>query len=438
MWKRRWVVAVEAGRAISLLPKLTDDDPEKVELLLGEAHFMRGLVMFELAMFWGEIPIIDFDRMTTFGTTRQPLTTVWEYIINDFEEAARQLPPAWDSPERATSYAAWAMLGKAYMSAPQETGLRSFAKAKGCFEELIKSGKYSLLPNFADLFTNDQSYTKAPGVYRPNSEESIFELQYVNLQPNCNYWQFECGSRAVKTYFDKNSYGYGADKGAGVYFAGFDFLMPSKYAYEALQNGGVWEEGDTRRDASIRYNFTYYNITPSVAFLGTYNGGDELDPHVKKFEDFRTDAHAGSIAHIYNSGKNFAVLRYADILLSYAECLNELGTPGIEGDAMHYVNVVRKRAWGGQNPPAWAAGDFTQNMLDERTRELCFEGWRRVDLIRTNQFVKQVSRHNEWTREEHGGAEIPSFYVRFPIPDTEIKNNDELAKSSNPQNPGYK
>ena len=106
------------------------------------------------------------------GLGRQPLKTVWEYIINDFITATNNLPESYNSePQRATVGAAWAMLGKAYMAAPEETGLRDFAKADECFKTIINMGRYELLNNYADLYRYDN----------PNTKESLFELQFNNV-----------------------------------------------------------------------------------------------------------------------------------------------------------------------------------------------------------------------------------------------------------------
>src|SRR5690606_6693818 len=94
---------------------------------------------------------------------------------------------------------------------------------------------------------------------------------------------------------------------------------------------------------------------------------------------------------MWNSGKNFAVIRYADVLLLHAECLNELGQTA---EAINIVNEeIRKRAWGGTLPEdkKWGAmspDDFRAKIMDERMRELCFEGWRRIDLLRTGKCVQ--------------------------------------------------
>ncbi|WP_394700408.1 RagB/SusD family nutrient uptake outer membrane protein [uncultured Bacteroides sp.] len=412
IWSNRWPAVTAAAKAIYALG-LTQEEPEKAKQLLGEACFIRGMLMMELSMYWGEIPIIDMAHTAELGLGRQPLKDVWEYIINDFQTAANNLPEHWDDPKRATSGAAWAMLGKAYMYAPEETGYRDFSKAKDCFDKMIN--RYQLVPKFEDLYAYD----------KPNSVESIFELQFNNIYPDCNYWQFDCGSRAVDSWFSQ-----------GCSFSGYDFLVPTPFTYSTAENGGLWEEGDTRKEASLRYNFDYHGVTPDLSKTQWTGTTDELDPHIKKFEDPRTDSDNGDIGNMWNSGKNFAVIRLGDIILLYAECLNELDkTP----EAVQMVNdKIRTRAWGGTLPEdkRWDTGmskdEFRDKIMNERMRELCFEGWRRMDLIRTGKFVKLVKERNRWAKES---GTIQDFNMRYPIPDTEIKGNDDFSPED--QNPGY-
>ena len=76
--------------------------------------------------------------------------------------------------------------------------------------------------------------------------------------------------------------------------------------------------------------------------------------------------------------------------------------------------------------------EFRDKIMDERMRELCFEGWRRIDLIRTDKFVELVKERNQWANES---GTIQDFHKRYPIPDTEIQTNDDYEPED--QNPGY-
>lgn len=432
IWNNRWPAVVTAAKVVFAASR-TEEDPKKAAQLLGEASFMRGMLMFELSMYWGEIPIIDMDRTEELGLGPQPLKDVWTYIINDLTTAAEGLPESYDNqPQRATAGAAWAMLGKAYMSAPEETGLRDFAKADECFKKIISMNRYELLPNYGDLYKYDN----------PNTKESLFELQFDPQWPNQNSWQFDCGSRACDSWF-----------GQECSFSGYDFLVPTPFAYKTEDEDGIWEEGDLRKDEALRYDFTYYTDrdddgkklpdgqrrwkTPDLTKTQWTGTTDELEPHIKKFEDYRTDALSGfGFNNMWNSGKNFSMIRYADVLLLHAECLNELGQTA---EAVNIVNnQIRNRAWGGKLPEnkKWSTAmgkeEFRDKIMDERMRELCFEGWRRIDLLRTDKFIELVKKRNRWANES---GTIQDFHKRYPIPDTEIKTND--AFSPEDQNPGY-
>ncbi|PUZ24669.1 Starch-binding associating with outer membrane [Chitinophaga costaii] len=412
-WNIRWPLVNEAAKIIRGLGKDSLTAGTKEASLYGEACFVRGFVDFELAMYWGEIPIRDLDREAELGDRRQPLNDVWKFILDDLTKAATYCPTTND-PGRATLGAAWAMLGKAYMAAPVSTGLRDFTKASQCFEKMMSN--YSLVP-YKDLW----DYSKA------NSAEAILEFQFGPVSPNNNKIQFQIGSRAVQSFF-----------GDGCYYSGYDKIVPTVHAYETVANGGVWEDGDLRKDESIRYDFTYYGVTPTLQNLTWEDLGndyDELMPHIKKYEDFRTDSHSDEkINNMWNSGKNIPILRLGDIKLCYAECLNEIGkTP----DAVNVVNEVRTRAWGGVLPEdkKWktmSQDAFRTNIMEERIRELFAEDWRRIDLIRTGKFVELVKARNKWTKQS---GTIQDYNTIFPIPDTEMKLNSDIGPED--QNPGY-
>ncbi len=409
-WDARWPIVNTAAQAVYGLQN-NKEDTVKANILQGEARFIRAALTFELAQYWGEIPIIDQARQNELGRRRQPLDKVYSFIIQDLQFAAAHLPETQSDKKRATRYAAIALLGKVYMYAPQESSFRDFQKAAQQFNTIISSGKYSLAANFADLY----DYTK------PNGPESIYEFQFINVYPDNNQIQWQMGSRAL------------ANIDEYCYFGGYDLMVPTKYCYSDVSQGGIWEPGDVRKNQSIRYNFTYRmsNGRDTVPKLPPGFGGDELDPHVKKFEDPRTQGNNS----FWNSGKDVFYLRYADILLCYAECLNELQRTA---EGVNYVNQVRTRAFGGSLPqnmqwsPGMSQADFRTKILDERMRELCFEGWRRMDLIRTGKLVELVKARNKWAAQSNT---IQTFHNRYPIPLTEILQNPDIPASA--QNAGY-
>ncbi|MET0637140.1 MAG: RagB/SusD family nutrient uptake outer membrane protein [Chitinophagaceae bacterium] len=391
-WNKRWPVISAAAKAIHYAP--TAD-------LKAQASFIRASINFELAMLWGPIPIIDMDNMKE---SRQPLSDVFQFIINDLQFASQNLPETQSDHKIPTSGAALALLGKVYLYAPEESGLRDYNKAIEFFDKVIP--KYSLLPDYGDLFNT---------TLNQNSSEIIYAFQFKNIAPDNNMIQNQAGSRAV------------AQLNSNTYFGGYDLAMPTPYYYQDVWEG---QAGDTRKEASIRYDFTLPDGSiPGITWTGQ---ADELEPHIKKFEDFRTEG----IQPFWYSGGLVYYLRLADILLCKAECLNEIGKTV---EAVNLVNsTVRARAFGGtlSGTEAWSTGmsqnDFKVRIMDERVRELGFEGWRRMDLIRTGNFISYVKDRNVWARNS---GTLQDFHKRYPIPESEIKQNENINPED--QNPGY-
>lgn len=404
-WNGRWPIVNIAALSIFYLSSNTEPDAARRDLLLGEASFLRAAVMFELGTYWGAVPINDKARSSELGGRRQPVDQVFTYIVNDLLLAIEKLPVTQENPAYPTKGVAQALLGKVYMTAPQESGFRDYTLAKNAFEVVINSGRYSLMDNYSKLFNPNFQ----------NNQESLYEWQFNNTYPDNNQIQWQTGSRAV------------ANLSQNAFFGGYDLMLPTEYCYKDQSAGGLWETGDQRKNLSIRYDFTYRGQRPTVP---AGFGGDELDPHVKKYEDIRTD---GSQS-FWQCGKNKPYIRYADVLLMYAEALNELGQTGT---AEGYVNQVRTRAFGGTLPAGMVWSGFSQNefrekILDERMRELAFEGWRRMDLIRTGKLVQLTRTRNKWANQN---GTIAEFHNLYPIPLSEISQNEEINPQD--QNPGY-
>jgi tetratricopeptide (TPR) repeat protein len=390
-WNKRWPIVSAAAKAVFYA---------KSDQLKAEAAFVRAAVNFELAMYWGPIPIVDLNNLKE---TRQPLESVYKFIISDLEIAVAHLPTTQTDKKMPTKGAAQALLGKIYMYAPVESNVRNFQKAIDYFDLAIP--QYALVPNYANLFITTQNQ---------NSSETIYGFQFNNIQPDNHQVQHQAGSRAV------------ADLDTNTFFGGYDLAMPTVYCHNTIWLG---QNGDTRKNASIRYDFTLPNgRVPGLTWTGQ---ADELEPHTKKFEDIRTQ---GSQNFWYGGGIIY-YLRLADILLCKAECLNELNKTT---EAVELVNsTVRTRAYGGTLPANQRWGtmsqtEFRKNIMDERMRELSFEGWRRMDLIRTGKLVELVSLHNPWAKQS---ATLKEFHKWYPIPESEIKQNDAINEDD--QNTGY-
>ncbi|MFZ4862928.1 RagB/SusD family nutrient uptake outer membrane protein [Sphingobacterium sp. Mn56C] len=432
IWKSRFEVAQRAAAAIAILSPGQGTNEAEFNIRLGELSLLRAINHFELVQMFGAIPLADDLKKAEYGSRRQPIEEVYKHIENDLILASKYLlePGNGDNkdPRRATKALAQAMLGKLYLYAPQNSGIRSYEKAAEQFKLVVDNPYFGRTgaTDFKTIFDADKESTD------DYKREMIYAFQFNNVGGDINSIQFAMGSRVVSNATKPESL---------IPFAGFDNIVPTEYAYKDKKDGGIWEDGDVRKNESIRYDFAWEGVTPP---LSGYVWGDELDPHVKKYEDARILKEKQST---YYSGKNVPFIRFSDIVLNYAECLYFTGK---QAEAIDLINnVVRKRAFGGTLPAdkRWSSGmgqqEFMKNLMDERMRELCFEGWRKFDLIRTGLLKDYVSTRNRWVLGTYKGkpiegaakVKIDEFRFIWPIPLDELRQNPDLTLAD--QNPGY-
>lgn len=306
-------------------------DAADLASLVGEARFLRALYYFDMARMWGDIPLVTttVSAAESYSIARTPVAEVLNQCVEDLQYAAANLPDK--KHERvagaATSDAANALLGKVYLTLGQKD------KAKDALMKVYSSGRFSLLPNYADLW--DLSHK--------NSAESIFEVQYKGGigQPYSMYWALfsPIDNRCVTAW------------GAG-------FNQPEDELYAAYTDaaGNV----DPRRDISIQNGYT----TAAGDFVPT------------KFTVKWRDDNAEVTGLREASDNNFMILRYADVLLMLSEAT---------GDAQ-YMNEVRQRV--GLAPTTYSV----DNLLHERQLEFACEYHRMFDLLRLGKACEVLSK----------------------------------------------
>jgi tetratricopeptide (TPR) repeat protein len=354
---------------------------------LGEAYFLRGLYHFILVRYFGDIPLIleplaPGDDLRPFRTDKD---IVYDQIIKDLTTAMDILPlkSTYSASDlgRAAKGSAKGLLAKVYLT------LGDWDQVVTLCNEVNSMG-YSLNPNYGDNFD----------LLNKNSQESLFEIQYVS-DAGEDFWSNENQASWLSTFTGPRN----SDMVAG----GWGWNQPYQEFIDA------YEEGDLRKDVTILYEgcppFDGQDYDPAYSTTG-YNLRKFL---VTKSESATSD----------NSPMNFPVLRYADVLLMKAEALNNLGrTPEAEDP----LNAVRKRA--GLLPvTGLSQSEFRDKVLHERRMELAFEGQRWFDMIRIDggqwglDFLHSIDKLNASEK-----------YLLFPIPLKERESNPNLA-----QNPGY-
>ncbi len=348
---------------------------------VAEAQFLRALMYFNLVRVFGEVPLVEKEIQAAeegYQYSRSPVADVYARIISDLTEAEGVLPVTYPAGEagRATQGAAKALLGKVYLT------LGRPADAAGKLREVMDLGVYDLLPSYADVF--------APG--NKNHKESVFAVQYKkgNLGE---------GNRLPNAFAPENS------GNAVIQFGGDGQNRPHNDLLAA------YEPGDPRKDFSTATS--YKNARGETV---QYN-------FVKKYHDVP--------AVKYDNDNNYPVIRYADVLLMYAEALNQVAYVA-DGEAFTALNRVRQRV-GLPARTAAELGDqdaFRDAVLQERRVELAFEGHRWFDLVRTGRALPVLQA--KATLFGIRGA-LTADNLLFPIPQSQIDINPTKID----QNKGY-
>lgn len=373
LWRQIYTGISRANVAIDNIPPIQMDTAAR-NRLVRESKFLRALFYFDLVRLWGGVPLVLHDPasidLNSLKTNRSPAADVYKQIIADLKDA-ESLPAVYSGPNsgRATAGAAKTLLLKVYLT--QKDWLNAIAIA-----QQIISGPYGygLFANYADVFNKA---TK-------NGKEHIFSAQ-----------------------FESNGGLGNSSTLMGAAFAGFGSNVPA----------------DIPADSAVYKQFSSNDTRRAVTFYQTL-----VNPStgvVKEFPSFYFGKYVDRSVLLTptQSSINFPILRYSDVLLMYAEALNEVQGP--VSAAYSSINQVRNRANTGDLTPGLSQSDFRDSVYAERRREFVQEAQRWFDLARTGQLVQAVSKVATKTN-------ISAKNYLFPIPQSEISLNPQLT-----QNTGY-
>ena len=352
------------ARANTLITRIksADLDNNFIDQVTGEALFVRSLFYYNLAMLFGNIPMpLEEILETNPKQTQLTQTQVLTQLVTDLTDAAGKMSGTRSQFGRASKWSALTLLGRVQLH------LGNNSEAASALNQVINSGEFSLLSNYANLW----------GPTNENSEESIFEVQFV-------------------------SGGFGEGSGFTNSFS------PSA----DLQTGEGGGRNRPTIDVSRAYETGDLRYKVSMDTLYVLNGDTTYQRHVKKYES--------NPFSNFDADNNFIVFRYADILLMAAEALGE------GAQAYSYINQIRTRA-GLSDISASTPGSFEDKLLQERRVELAFENHRWYDLLR---FGTAVSTMNAQFAQQGFSITINENNLLFPIPQREI----DLGLT---QNPGY-
>lgn len=424
-YRAQWQGIQRANLAIDEIPttriETEGDEAEKQaqyrDRYLGEAYFLRGYYYFRLARMFGGMPLIDYviKSSNQWAQTRSTMDETLNFAIVDFKRAENLL---WKKDKysdeelgRATKGAAQAMLLKANLyradylrNAGNETEAQKyFAEAAKWGKEVIQSRQYSLWPNYLDNFR----------LANENGRESVFEIQYTE-EATSDYGG-EGYTRGTMTTILQRS------RSSAFGEAGWGYDRPTQNLYNE------YEAGDARRDETILVPTDEQIETPAQEI---YCGDRMLNRKYAMYND-GTNGGIYKLAHATRSPKNNIQIRYADVLLMYAEACCESGDLP---SAKSALKEVRDRAGLSQFPyTAVIQGQtvtFNDNQEDlrkairhERRVELAMEGHRWFDLTRWGIAKETMDTYMAGETEEAKelyGTFQKGKHELFPIPSKEI------------------
>lgn len=378
-WRNYYNVIFSAN---IMLQKIQNADPVLVpdrDRYIGEAKFIRALAYFDLVRIFGDVPLITspITISDSYKTPREKVQKVYdEVIIKDLLDAEAKLPASYTGLDvgRATSGAAKSILGRVYLT------IKDFANAETKLKEVTTMG-YKLLPNYNDLF----DYTK-----NEHHSEYIFDIEYEQKISEGN---------SFNNNFMPNSAAMIANYGmTGI---GSDYNSPTDKLRAAFT------DADKRKDVTVGVKGGFFDKNGIFVPFFLVNS----QSYTKKYIVSSTSGDCPA---------NWKVIRYADVLLMYAEALNE-NNKTIE--ALVYLNEIRSRA--GITTYSNLTQQETRDMIAlERRLELSFEGVRWFDLVRTGKALDALQPNG-----------MQTYMTIFPIPLVEIQlvNDPSIL----PQNPGY-
>jgi len=383
-----------ANSVIKYVPTVSMDTVRRRQIV-GEARFIRALNYFNLVRAYGGVPLrlapTESGASADVNLARSTSEQVYAQVVADLTAAAAQMPTS--NPNRASQNAANALLARVQLTQ------RNWAQAQAAAQKVIAGGG-SLSSSFDALYPAENK-----------GAESLFEIQYAGNADGGNILPDLMLPSPLATYS----------------FPKFNIPTTNLIASADTVNDRRWAYTGTVTAASGqtvgRSHVSYIDGKP-----GRNGNNNDAGPFVYKWR---------SLGNGFNSTDNTYVLRYAEVLLAYAEAANEQTGP--TQDALNKLNLVRQRAGLAAltlASPQAASKQTLRTEIDlQRRLELAFEGERWFDLLR-------YARHNQAEANAHATTALTIIaqqrgaadanYLLFPIPQGELNTNPLVT-----QNPGY-
>jgi starch-binding outer membrane protein, SusD/RagB family len=379
---------------------ITGNDATNIKQYAREAQFLRAFQYWVLMDLYGKAPFVT--EASVIGGPPPPQasrTEIFNYIETQLKEIEANMPaPRTNEYGRADKAAVWALLARIYLNAQVYTGTAKYTDAITYSKKVIDAG-YSLISNYTWLMRADNNL---------NTSEFIFTINYDGLHTQGYGGTTFLTHACVGGSMPASSFGVGGGWSGTRATKNLPNLFP-----------------DITGTADIRAQFYSSGQNLEIGNLTDFTNGLA----VTKYKNIKRDGSNGQSQDF--SDVDMPLFRLSEMYLIYAEAVLRQGTGGDATTALGYINALRTRAYTNTSGNI-SSGQLTMDfILDERARELYWEGFRRTDLVRFNKFTEGTYLW-PWKGGVSSGTGVSANRKIYPIPSRDINSNTNLV-----QNPGY-
>jgi starch-binding outer membrane protein, SusD/RagB family len=380
---------------------ITGASADTIRAYRAEARFIRAYQYWVLMDLYGNPPFVDEN--TVIGSTlpkQIQRADLFKYVVSELQAVGTSMiAPKQNQYGRADQAAAWALLARVYLNAAVYTGTPQYDSAVFYSNKVINTG-YTLHSNYSELMLADNNL---------NTDEFIFTIPYDGTHTQ---------TYGGTTFLVNGPAGIPQKVSGGTQSGSWQCIRFTQQFVGLFdtandKRGQFWTDGQSLdltqllgapQDGYSSYKFR--NLTRSGA----------EDPDTDPTTTF--------------SSIDLPLFRVAEMYLIYAEAVLRGASTGTQAQALTYYNALRTRACN-QSTVDNVTSISLQDILDERGRELFWEGFRRTDLIRYGQFTTSNYLW-AWKGGVQNGTAVSDFYNLFPIPTFDLSANHNLI-----QNHGY-
>lgn len=396
------------------IPAVSGDYQKNLQYYQAEARFLRAFSYWHAIDLYGNVPFVtEDDRPGSYSPRRIERADLFDYLESELIELSDLLAPAKTNEYgRADQAAAWMLLAKLYLNAEVYIGQDRYTDALTYIKKVIDS-PYQFDNNYQRMFAADND----------QSPEIIFPIT--------------CDGLNTQSYGGSNYIIHAATGGAtmplpGIGSSGWGGIRTVK---EFVSLFGVSESDFTTEDPAFtniadkrgKFFFDPIEWIWDISNVETFTQGIGIT----KFTNFNADGSQAANYHAEFPSTDIPVFRLGDAYLMYTECVLRGASGGDKATAVNYVNKIRERAFQNADHNITESQLTLDFILDERGRELYWEGHRRTDLVRFGKFTS-ADYLWQWKGFSQVGRETESYRDLYPIPQNDLIANENLI-----QNEGY-